>query len=128
MTTSQNGDLLPWIRFFLRGVRQQARDAEERTVRLVDLHHQVRNELLDEKRPNSVVRLVEQLFSLPFVTARWAADALNVSAPTAYAAINALVERGDLVELGHRSRNRIYQAPHIFEAVYGSLPREEAGS
>ena len=127
LTTSQNGDLLPWIRFFLRGVRQQARDAEERTVRLVDLHHQVRNDLLDEKRPNSVVRLVEHLFSLPFVTARWAADALNVSAPTAYAAINALVERGDLVELGQRSRNRIYQAPHIFEAVYGSPPREEAG-
>jgi Fic family protein len=123
--TSQNGDLLPWVRFFLRGVQQQARDAEERTVMLVDLHHQVRNELLAEKRPNSVVRLAEQLFSLPFVTAKWAADALDVSPPTAYAAINTLVERGDLVELGQRSRNRIYQAPHIFEAVYGTPPPED---
>ena len=70
LATSQNGDLLPWIRFFLRGVQQQARDAEERTVTLVDLHHQVRNELLAEKRPNSVIRLAEQLFSLPFVTAQ----------------------------------------------------------
>ena len=126
LRTSQNGDLLPWIEFFLRGVQQQARDAEERTVMLVDLHHQVRNELLAEKRPNSVVRLAEHLFSLPFVTAKWAADALDVSRPTAYTAINTLVERGDLVELGQRSRNRIYQAPHIFEAVYGSPTREDA--
>ena len=124
--TSQKGDLLPWIRFFLRGVIQQAHEAEERTVMLVDLHHQVRKELLAEKRPNSVVRLVEHLFSLPFVTAKWAADTLDVSRPTAYAAINTLVERGDLVELGRRRRNRIYQAPHIFEAVYGSPPQEAA--
>ncbi|MCY4371397.1 MAG: Fic family protein [bacterium] len=125
LSTSQNGDLLPWIQFFLRGVQQQARDAEERTVRLVDLHHQVRSELLDEKRPNSVVRLAEHLFNLPFVTAKWAADTLEVSPPTAYSAINSLVERGDLVELGERRRNRIYQAPHIFEAVYGSPPQED---
>lgn len=125
LSTSRKGDLIPWIRFFLRGVKQQARDAEERTVRLVDLHQMTRNELLAEKRPNSVVRLAENLFNLPFVTARSVANTLQVSPPTAYSAINALVDRGDLVELGQRSRNRIYQAPHIFEAAYGQLPADQ---
>jgi Fic family protein len=37
LLTSQRGDLMPWIEFFLGGVRQQARDSEERTVRLVEL-------------------------------------------------------------------------------------------
>ncbi|WP_325595735.1 Fic family protein, partial [Iamia sp.] len=69
LVTSQQGDLMPWIAFFLRGVQRQARDSEERTVRLVELQHQLRNALLDEGRPNSVVRLAEQLFSIPVVTA-----------------------------------------------------------
>ena len=34
--TSQNGDLRPWLEFFLRAVATQATDAEERTVRLVE--------------------------------------------------------------------------------------------
>jgi Fic family protein len=48
LLTSQSGDPLPWLTFFLHGVRRQARDAEERTVRLVELHHELRNQLLEE--------------------------------------------------------------------------------
>jgi len=32
-----------------------------------------------------------------------------------------LVERGNLIETTGRERNRIYEAPAIFEAVYGSV-------
>ena len=119
LRTSQNGDLLPWIRFFLRGVLRQARDAEERTIRLVELQHRLRSDLLEEKRPPSVVRLADHLFTLPFVTASRVAKVLDITPPTAYAAINTLVRRGDLIEFGQRKRNRMYQAPKIFEAVYG---------
>ncbi len=58
LITSQRGDLMPWVAFFLRGVRQQARDSEERTVRLVELQHQLRNQLLDEagRTPRSALR------------------------------------------------------------------------
>ena len=126
LLTSQRGDLMPWLRFFLRGVRRQARDAEERTVRLVELQHELRNELLDESRANSVVRLAENLFSTPIVTAARVAELLEVTRPTAHAAIDTLVERGDLVEMTGRERDRIYEAPRIFEAVYGGVHVEEA--
>jgi len=126
LRTSQQGDLMPWLAFFLRGVRRQARDAEERTVRLVELQHQLRNELFDEGRPNSVVRLGEHLFSTPIITAPRAAALLGVTRPTAHAAIDALVERGDLREITGRGRYRIYEAPRIFEAVYGSVEVEES--
>jgi Fic family protein len=124
--TSQRGDLEPWLTFFLRGVRQQARDAEERTVRLVELQHELRHELLGEGRTNSVIRLAEYLFATPIVTANRVRDVLGVTRPTAQAAIDALVERGDLVEVTGRERGRVYQAPRIFEAVYGgvTLPDE----
>ena len=119
--TSQRGDLMPWLRFFLRGVRQQARDAEERTVRLVELQHAMRTRLLEEGRPNSVVRLAEHLFATPVVTAAQVTRLLAVTRPTANAAIAALVERGDMVEITGRDRGRIYEAPAIFAAVYGPM-------
>jgi cell filamentation protein, protein adenylyltransferase len=126
LLTSQHGDLMPWIAFFLRGVRRQARDSEERTVRLVELQHQLRNRLLDEGRPNSVIRLAEQLFATPVVTAPRVESMIEVTRPTAQAAIDALVERGDLREITGRARRRIYEAPAIFQAVYGSVNVEES--
>lgn len=119
--TSQRGDLVPWLTFFLRGVRDQARDAEERTVRLVELQHQMRNQLLEEGKPNSVVRLAEHLFATPVVNAARVEALLGVTRPTAHAAIDALVQRGDLVEVTGRERGRIYEAPRIFDAVYGPV-------
>ena len=126
LITSQTGDLMPWLNFFLRGVRRQARDSEERTVRLVELQHQMRNELLESGRPNSVVRLAEQLFSIPVVTAASVETLIGVTRPTAQAAIDALVDRGDLVEMTGKERNRIYEAPAIFDAVYGSVDVPES--
>lgn len=126
LATSQKGDLTPWIDFFLRGVRQQARDAEERTVRLVEIQAGLRSELLDEGRPSSVVRLAEYLFSVPIVTASRVEQVLEVTRPTAQAAIDALVERGELAEVTGRERNRIYEATRIFDAVYGTVEVPES--
>lgn len=55
------------------------------------------------------------------MTANRVRDVLGVTRPTAQAAIDALVERGDLVEVTGRERGRVYQAPRIFEAVYGDV-------
>jgi Fic family protein len=70
---------------------------------------------------NSVIRLTEHLFSTPVVTAANAEQVLGVTRPTAQSAINALVERGDLEEITGRDRGRVYEAPQIFEAVYGPV-------
>ena len=121
LRTSQHGDLLPWVRFFLRGVLRQARDAEHRTIRLVRLQQELRDRMHAEKRAPSVIRLAEHLFRSPVVTASSVAGFLGVTPPTAYAAIDTLVERGDLVEITNRTRNRMYEAPHIYQAVYGPL-------
>lgn len=126
LLTSQRGDLMPWIAFFLRGVQQQAKDSEERTVRLVELQHQLRNDLLAEGRSNSVVRLAEQLFAVPLVTAAQIEKMIGVSRPTAQLAIDTLVERGDLAEVTGRARFRIYEAPAIFEAVYGPVSPDDS--
>ncbi len=53
------------------------------------------------------------------------ADFLYVTAPTANAAIRALVERGDLEEISGRERYRLYQAIEIFEAAYSPVESNE---
>ena len=125
LRTSQQGDLTPWLNFFLRGVRRQAQDAERRTHRLVALQADLRNQLLEEGRPGSVLRLAEHLFAQPMVTAPMVARLTGVTAPTANAAIRALVERGDLEEVSGRERYRLYQATEIFKAAYDPIKPDE---
>ena len=125
MSTSRTGDFAPWISYFLGGVATQAAEAEERTVRLVELQASMRNDLLSERASTNVVRTAELLFSTPYISSNWLARALNVTYPTAQSAINTLVSRGDLVEATGRKRNRFYFAARIFEAVYGQSPVPE---
>lgn len=119
MSTSRLGDLNPWLRFFLRGVALQAADAEERTVRLVELQSDLRGELLDAKVRMPIVRAAELLFSTPYVSVKGLAARLEVTNPTAQHAIDSLVARGVLVEATGRRRNRFYFAQGIYDALYG---------
>jgi hypothetical protein len=73
-----------------------------------------------------VVRLAEQLFAIPVVTAPRVEAMIGVTRPTAQAAIDALVERGDLTETTGRTRGRVYEARAIFDAVYGPVLVEES--
>ena len=122
MNTSRTGDFAAWISYFLGGVAAQAAEAEERTVRLVELQASMRNDLLSERASTNIVRTAELLFSTPYISSNWLASALDVTYPTAQSAINTLVSRGDLVEATGRKRNRFYFAARIFEAVYGQSP------
>jgi len=121
LSTSQQGDLLPWLGFVFDGVASQAADSEERTIRLVEMQRDLRRALLEEGSPNSVVRLAELLFDVPFVSAPAVERRLSVTFPTAQKAIDALIDRGVLREVTGRPRNRVYLAPQIYDAAYGDV-------
>jgi Fic family protein len=128
MSTSRTGDLKPWLQFFLSAVATQASDAEERTVRLVELHNATRSRLQTAGATLTTVRAADVLFSTPFVTVRSLSEELDVSAPTARAALQSLVALGDVVELADGHRRRTYSAPAILQAVYGTVVlSDEAG-
>ncbi len=116
---SATGDPIPWINFFLDGVAQQSRDAEERTVTLVDLQREIREELLAAKVTNTTVRLAESLLDRPYVTAKRVTRQFGVTPPTAQKAIDSLVDQGILTEVTGQKRNRVYLSPKIMDAVYG---------
>ncbi len=118
-STSATGDLTPWLDFFLDGVQQQSVDAEERTVRLVDLQRSIREELLEHNATNTTLRLAESLLDRPYVTAKRVTQVYDVTFPTAQKAIDALVDHGILEEITGQKRNRMYASPRLLAAVYG---------
>jgi Fic family protein len=115
-----SGSPFGWLDFFLKGVAPYAHDAEERTVGLVDLQRGLRVRLQEGGATLTAIRLAERLIDRPYVTAPMVTRMLNVTFPTAQAAIDALQELGHLREITGRARNRIYQAFSIMEAVYSA--------
>jgi Fic family protein len=118
ISTSRSGNIYPWLSFFLRGVAEQAADAEARMVGLVELQAAQRGELQADSAPTNVVRAAQHLFTTPYVSATSLTTGLGVTFPTAQACIKTLVKRGTLVELTGGKRNRIYYAEAVFDAVY----------
>ena len=108
---------MPWIRFFLTGVAEQAIDSDNRTRRLLDLRERYRERVKALSRSPFDPRMIDALFESPATTVPGAAKRLQVSAPTARAGINRLVEAGILREATARRRNRLYFAPDIIELV-----------
>jgi Fic family protein len=119
-SASRTGDVDPWLKFFLRGVADQAADAEARMVGLVELQASQRADLQADSVSTNVVRTAEHLFTTPYVSATSLTTRLGVTFPTAQACIKTLVKRRMLVELTGGKRNRIYYAEAIFDAVYSN--------
>lgn len=108
------GDWPGWLHFFLAGVEETARSAVRQASRLMDLREAYRQRL--SRRPNAL-RLVDELFANPYLTAARAARVLGVTDPTARLAISRLQTEGLLEEVTGRSWGRIYLARPILEAI-----------
>lgn len=112
-----DGDWPGWLRFFLVGVEETARSAVRQASRLMDLRETYRQRL--NRRPNAL-RLLDELFANPYLTAARATRVLGVSGPTARQAIKVLLQEGLLQEMTGRSWGRVYLARPILEAIEDS--------
>lgn len=117
-----DGDWESWIRFFLDGVEQTARQAVQQTNHLMDLREDFRYRVRAKAR---ALALVDYLFRNPFITAKRAQVFLGVSDPTARAAIAVLVDVGILSDFMERPWRRLYVSSPILE-ILNSL--DQAGS
>ena len=114
---SQHGDFASWIAFFLEGIRQQAYDAERRSTRLVGLRERIRSDLSDRGASGPAMRLADQLFGQPYVTAPGMRDQLGIAFNTAQRAIRELEDLGVLREVTGRQRGRVYRSDEILRVI-----------
>lgn len=108
------GDWSGWLHFFLVGVEETARAAVRQAGGLMDLRETYRQRL--GRKPNAL-KLLDELFVNPYITAARAVRVLGVSGPTARHAIALLQEEGVLGEMTGRSWGRIYLARPILQAI-----------
>ena len=108
-----HGDYAAWLRYFLTGVEETARDANARARKLLALREQYLHAI---KSPNAAA-LADALLGNPYLTIASAARALDVSQPTATKAIKRLEASGHLKQITPGNWGKTYLAPAILEAV-----------
>ncbi len=111
-----HGEWLPWIRYFLTGVEDTARDSASRARRLLAL----REALLRETK--GAQELVNRLLMNPYVTVATAAKVMSVTIPTATRLVRELEAKGILRETTGKSWGRIYVASGVLAALEQRAP------
>ena len=111
----KDGDWTRWVEFFVTAVRHQAEESLVRSQELQSLESRYKAEY--GRQSSADAELACALFEQPYLTASTAAELLGVTDPTAYRAIDRLVDDGVLEETTGRERYREYRAREIFEIL-----------
>jgi Fic family protein len=121
LRVSTHGDWQGWLTYFLRAVEVQSQAAVEDAERLLDLQSRYHELLAGAKARVSARQLVDRLFLNPYITAPSAAVLLDVSRPTARAAIRDLIEQGILREITGQKWGQVFLADKILRAARGGM-------
>jgi len=121
LAVSQKGACEEWVAFFLEGVAVQALDARARARRLVDLREEYRDRLQSERASGRLLQVVDFLFARPIITISNLRAALGLWQVQAQRYVERLEALGMLRETTGRSRNRVYVADTIMQAVQEPL-------
>lgn len=118
LAVSSHADWEAWITFFLRGVRDESRDAALRAKRLQDLQQNWRDRLTGARSSALTLRLVDRLFEVPIITVPAVQDLLGgVTYPTARKHLDKLLSAGILEPFGDRSYGRSFVAREILRTI-----------
>lgn len=114
--TSVTGNWQPWFRFFLKGVAEEAKDALQRSRRLRSLREDYRDRLQRSRQSGNTLRLLDDLFESPVMTAPYAADRLDVTLEGARMILERIAQAG-LVDVDKKHWPHFYIARGILEIV-----------
>ena len=104
-----HGEWIPWLRYFLTGVEETARDAASRARQLLELREAMMRQ--------TERALVDQLFFNPSISISKAAEVLGVSQPTATKVLRKLETDGVLKETTKRNWGKVYLAHGVLAAI-----------
>jgi len=111
------------ISSLLQGVTEQSRDATKRSAQLLALRQAYHAKLHAPQASALPLRLVDELFASPTITAAQAAVLLHVTPRSAQLNIDKLIAAGILREATGRPRNRAFIAPEIISTVEAAEAR-----
>lgn len=107
----ETNDIEHWIRFFLTGVLETAKNSRETLEKIIDLRKNYETAIekgMGIKRQKLGKELLRHLFSQPVMTIRDMAAVLSVTFPTASAVANDFQSLGLFTEKTGRKKDRIF--------------------
>jgi len=107
------------LRFFLRGVSEQARASVYRMERLQEIRNKYQTIVDKNRNPKRMSAVVDFLFSRPIVSVRQVSEGLGIQFTTAQDYLAKLEQAGKVREITGYARNRIFQADEIFRVLQG---------
>lgn len=115
-----SGDLIHWVRFFLRGVAETSIKGRETFRKILALRTDAEQRILSlgKRAPNAHTAL-NLLYSRPIIAAANLEQALGVSTPTAQALIKDLVRLDILSEITGQKRARLYSFKSYLDLFLG---------
>lgn len=103
------GDWEGWLRFFLTGVAEVAREAEQKARHIVQLREDIRQRALAARMSASAFRLLDHLFEQPLINVNATRDYLKISYVAANGLIRELCDLDVLSETTGNYRNRVFR-------------------
>ncbi|MBE3063452.1 MAG: Fic family protein [Spirochaetes bacterium] len=117
LAVSQKGAWEQWIRYFLKAVAIQSRDAIQRIDHLLTLRQEYRTRMQQGRASALLLRLIDELFAFPAITNPAICERMKITPRSAQLNIDKLVDRGMLQEATGRQRNRVYVATEIVDII-----------
>lgn len=115
---SREGDFDDWLKYFLKGIKEQAEDALERAKKIDELRESYITKMREEGRSDSYVRAVEFIFEKPVFTINdMSSDTENMSYNTANRVVKELVEDEIISQVGERRRNKRYKCQDLLDIL-----------
>jgi Fic family protein len=103
------GDWKGWLRFFLTGAGEVAREAEQTARSIVQLRERARRSAHEARLSANVMAVLDYLFERLQITVNAARERLNISFPAANGMIGELSKIGLLHEVTGGRRNRMFR-------------------
>lgn len=117
LRTSQTGDWQPWLRFFLEGVAAQAQDALDRSLKIRELQDDFNQRLQKSRASANAFRLLDPLFTNPYVTIPSAAEYLGLTYAGAQGVVQRLSQAGILTKDSGRWRPTLFVARELLNVL-----------
>ena len=109
MAVRQRGDWEGWIRFFLEGVLQTAREATKTAEQLFELREAHRGVIIQNNLGPNGLKLLSHLFQRPLVNINLVASLIESTFPTASRLVSSFEAMGLLREITGQKRSRVFR-------------------
>jgi len=115
LLVSQTGRWEPWVKFFIRAVRESAEESIAQAKGLLKLRRDYMEMFQTSRSSALLVKLIDHLFAVPSINIKFAARLLDVTHQAAAGNIRKLVGAGILREATGRRRNQVFLADGILD-------------